>query len=142
MQQGNARQINARIGQIQTGYNSHMRQFSKSMRLALQRLTLVSLIGVISLISIAHAQTEYTISSNNPNLEAEYRAELDKWMLRAYEGDRDAQFKVGVLFTNDQFNEPDYEQAVYWYKQAARQEHVLAQYNLGHQYLTGVGVLV
>jgi len=140
MQQGNARQINARIGQIQTGYNSHMRQFSKSMRLALQRLTLVSLIGVISLISIAHAQTEYTISSNNPNLEAEYRAELDKWMLRAYEGDRDAQFKVGILFTNDQFNEPDYEQAVYWYKQAARQEHVLAQYNLGHQYLTGVGV--
>ena len=56
-------------------------------------------------------------------------------MLAAYEGDRDAQFKVGVLFTNDQFSEPDYEQAVYWYKQAARQGHPLAQYNLGHQYL-------
>jgi len=29
---------------------------------------------------------------------------------------------------------------VYWYKQAARQGHALAQYNLGHQYLTGIGV--
>lgn len=117
-----------------------MRQFSKSIRTVAQRLTLAGLIGVVNLIGIANAQTEYTISSSTPNLESEYRAELDKWMLRAYEGDRDAQFKVGVLFANKQFNEPDFEQAVYWYKQAARQEHVLAQYNLGHQYLTGVGV--
>ena len=71
---------------------------------------------------------------------AQFDKELDKWMLQAYEGDRDAQFKVGVLFTNDEFITPDYEQSVYWYKQAARQGHVLAQYNLGHQYLTGTGV--
>ncbi len=61
-------------------------------------------------------------------------------MLQAYEGDRDAQFKVGALFTNDQFQSADMEQAVYWYKQAARQGHALAQYNLGHQYLSGIGV--
>ncbi len=73
-------------------------------------------------------------------LETDYQAELDKWMLQAYEGDQDAQFKVGALFTNDQFQSADMEQAVYWYKQAARQGHALAQYNLGHQYLTGVGV--
>ncbi|MFT6407607.1 MAG: hypothetical protein ACJAQ6_001020 [Arenicella sp.] len=72
--------------------------------------------------------------------ESEYQEELDKWMLQAYEGDRDAQFKVGVLFTNDQFQTADMEQAVYWYKQAARQGHALSQYNLGHQYLTGTGV--
>lgn len=90
----------------------------------------------------AHAQAQPAIQINAPqsNLKQEYRDELDKWMLRAYEGDRDAQFKVGVLFTNDQFGPPDFEQAVYWYKQAARQGHVLAQYNLGHQYLTGLGV--
>jgi SH3-like domain-containing protein len=74
------------------------------------------------------------------DLKLAYRAELDKWMLEAYEGDRDAQFKVGVLFTNSEFNTADYEQAVYWYKQAARQGHVLAQYNLGHQYIEGKGV--
>lgn len=86
------------------------------------------------------AQTDFAIQSQEANLEQEYRAELDKWTMRAYEGDRDAQFKVGVLFTNSQFDKADYEQAVYWYKQAARQGHILAQYNLGHQYLTGVGV--
>lgn len=73
-------------------------------------------------------------------LEIDYQTELDKWMLQAYEGDRDAQFKVGALFTNNQFQSADMEQAVYWYKQAARQGHALAQYNLGHQYLTGIGV--
>lgn len=74
-------------------------------------------------------------------LERKHRQELDKWMLQAYEGDADAQFKVAILFTNTQIGKPDYEQAVYWYKQAARQGHILAQYNLGHQYLTGVGVI-
>ena len=69
-----------------------------------------------------------------------FQEELDTWTLRAYEGDRDAQFKVAVLYTNDQFATPDFKQAVYWYKQAARQDHVLAQYNLGHQYLDGIGV--
>lgn len=92
------------------------------------------------LVAEAHAQTEFEIKTNESNLEQEYRDELDKWMLLAYEGDTEAQFKVGVLFTNDQFNQPDFEQAVYWYKQAARQGHILAQYNLGHQYLMGVGV--
>lgn len=90
--------------------------------------------------NLAMAQAEFGTQNGNARLEEEFRDELDKWMLRAYEGDRDAQFKVGVLFTNDQFDKPDYEQAVYWYKQAARQGHVLAQYNLGHQFLTGVGV--
>jgi septal ring-binding cell division protein DamX len=87
------------------------------------------------------AQTEFEIKTSNSNLQQEFKEELDTWMLRAYEGDREAQFKVGVLFTNDQFSPPDYEQAVYWYKQAARQGHVFAQYNLGHQYLRGIGVL-
>ncbi|MFT5573300.1 MAG: septal ring-binding cell division protein DamX [Cryomorphaceae bacterium] len=86
------------------------------------------------------AQSNAQNPDQTPDIEQQYKVELEKWMLRAYEGDRDAQFRVGVLYTNSQFNQPDFEQAVYWYKQAARQDHVLAQYNLGHQYLTGVGV--
>ncbi len=88
----------------------------------------------------AAAQTDFDINAESADLKSEFQKELDKWMLRAYEGDRDAQFKVGVLFANDQFGPPDNEQASYWYTQAARQGHVLAQYNLGHQYLTGTGV--
>lgn len=86
------------------------------------------------------AQTETVIKPAKISLESEYQKELDKWMLQAYEGDRDAQFKVGVLFTNDQFQSADLEQSAYWYKQSARQGNALAQYNLGHQYLTGSGV--
>jgi hypothetical protein len=86
------------------------------------------------------AQSNAQNPDQPPATEQQYQAELEKWMLRAYEGDRDAQFRVGALHSNSQFNQPDVEQAVYWYKQAARQGHVLAQYNLGHQYLAGVGV--
>jgi len=89
--------------------------------------------------SAALAQSEST-SSANPNTKTQFKEELDAWVLRAYEGDRDAQFKAGVLYTNDQFATPNYEQALYWYKQAAKQDHILAQYNLGHQYLNGLGV--
>ena len=104
-------------------------------------LFLLAAIFVLSWISgSVMAQTQFEINTDSSNLEQEYKEELDKWMLRAYEGDREAQFKVGVLFTNNQFDPPDFEQAVYWYKQAARQGHILAQYNLGHQYLQGVGV--
>jgi hypothetical protein len=72
--------------------------------------------------------------------EMQYQAELQKWILPAYEGDRDAQFRVGALYSNSQFNQQDFKRAAYWYKQAARQGHVQGQYNLGHKYLTGTGV--
>ena len=88
----------------------------------------------------ANAQTEFETLNDSDHLQQDYFEELDKWMLRAYEGNRDAQFKVGVLFSNEKFDQPKAEQAVYWYKQAARQGHILAQYNLGHHLLTGNGV--
>lgn len=103
-------------------------------------LLIVSLTMLLSVRPFAFAQTEFQIQAQDHNLESEYKQELDKWTLRAYEGDPESQFKVGVLYTNDQFHKPDFEQAVYWYKQAARQGHVLSQYNLGHHYLTGSGV--
>lgn len=123
--------------------NSHAlitRQPQRPLSRDVAALFLASLAIFVGTYANVHAQTNYVIKTATPDLEAEYQQELDKWMLRAYEGDRDAQFKVGVLFTNEQFKQADYEQAVYWYKQAARQGHVLAQYNLGHQYLVGIGV--
>ena len=97
---------------------------------------------------VSHSQTDLpTLNSGSSSIEGlntanakEYKQELNQWILRAYEGDRDAQFKVGVLLSNNQLETPDYEQAVYWYKQAALQGHALAQYNLGHQHLAGLGV--
>ncbi|GHA12560.1 hypothetical protein GCM10008090_23090 [Arenicella chitinivorans] len=98
------------------------------------------LLGIALTLSNAQAQNRQLPRTSADILQAEHQKELQKWTVKAYEGDPEAQFKVGVLYTNAQFSEPDFGQAVYWYKQAARQGHVLAQYNLGHQYLTGVGV--
>ena len=39
----------------------------------------------------AQSNPTYDIQTTEQDLEQEYRDELDKWMLRAYEGDRDAQ---------------------------------------------------
>lgn len=98
------------------------------------------LITIVTFALLILEQSTYAAENNGLKTQQQFRQDLDKWLMQAYEGDKDAQFKVGVLFTNDQFRKPDYQQAVYWYKKAARQGHVLAQYNLGHQYLTGVGV--
>lgn len=96
-------------------------------------------LGLALAINVGHSQTDLFKDQSLDGGKG-YKQELNQWILRAYEGDRDAQFKVGVLLSNDQqVDTPDYEQAVYWYKQAALQGHVLAQYNLGHQYLAGLG---
>jgi septal ring-binding cell division protein DamX len=107
---------------------------------AIALLSLACFIGIKPAIAQDALLTANDVSPTTESLEQQYLNELDRWMLQAYEGDRDAQFIVGVLFSNNQFNSADYEQSVYWYKQAARQGHALSQYNLGHQYLTGLGV--
>ncbi|MFT5137456.1 MAG: TPR repeat protein [Arenicella sp.] len=104
--------------------------------------------GIVSLIILISglcsfqvlAQTDLPTNIEKPETEQEYLAELDRWMLTAFEGDPQAQYRVGMLHTNAEFKQADFEQAAYWYRQAAIQGHVLAQYNLGHQYLLGVGV--
>ena len=96
--------------------------------------------GAIALSTESIAQTDTDTSTDLSEIRSQYQRDLDTWMLKAYSGDKDAQFKVGLLFTERRFNTQDYEQAAYWYKQAANQNHALAQFNLGHQYLIGQGV--
>lgn len=136
------------IEQVTRGERGKMILFLRNVsRSILSVVTAASLWVVISLwvVSLSstntlYAQTDFNIKAGSADLKAEFQKELDAWMLRAYGGDRDAQFKVGVLFSNDQFGPPDHEQSAYWYTQAARQGHVLAQYNLGHLHLLGNGV--
>lgn len=116
---------------------SFKRAFSPAL---IQRLMVGAAVAMCTLSVSAAENTPLSASPLSLPAEQQFQEELDRWMLQAYEGDRDAQFKVGVLFTNNQFKKADFEQAVYWYKQAARQGHALSQYNLGHQYLTGSGV--
>src|ERR1043165_4710893 len=57
---------------------------------------------------------------------------------QAERGDADAQFSLGLKFSNGG-GAPDYAQAARWYLKAAEQSHALAQFNLGIMYARGQG---
>jgi len=88
----------------------------------------------------AAQETKKTERGNNDISEQQkFQQEIDHWELHATNGDSDAQFNVGALYSNNQFAEPDYVKAIYWYTLAAEQDNARAQYNLGHHYLNGIG---
>ena len=96
-----------------------------------------------TMLESAHAQTE-EFTSDPDEIEAlyqdgKYKEALDAWMIKAFEGEAEAQFKVGTMFREGQGVTPDPEQSEYWYLQAARQDHIAAQYNLGHAFMSGSG---
>ncbi|MHC5060354.1 MAG: secretin N-terminal domain-containing protein [Planctomycetota bacterium] len=52
----------------------------------------------------------------------------------------EAQYNLGVMYSNGQGVEQDYKEAVKWYRKAAEQEYAEAQYDLGVMYDNGQGV--
>ena len=61
-------------------------------------------------------------------------------LLKAKQGDPDAQFALGRCYWKGFGVPEDYGQAAYWYRKAAEQGHPCAQYNLGYYYREGYGV--
>ena len=81
------------------------------------------------------------IESYNRDLEEqEFRAYLDELMMLAQSGDDEAQNTLGELYYYGEDIETDYEQAVYWFKEAAKQQNPAALYNLGLCFLDGLGI--
>jgi hypothetical protein len=60
--------------------------------------------------------------------------------IKASQGDRDAEFQVGVMLRDGQGVERDYEAAARWFRRAAMQQHPRAQFNLGLMLQQGQGV--
>ena len=58
----------------------------------------------------------------------------------AQQGDKEAQFQLGVMYENGQGVLKDPAKAVSWYQKAAAQNHALAQNNLGWAYFQGLGI--
>src|SRR5258708_1935052 len=58
----------------------------------------------------------------------------------ADEGDADAQFNLGLMYTDGLGVPRDYSEAVKWFQKAADQGNAVAQFNLGHMYADGWGV--
>ena len=59
---------------------------------------------------------------------------------RAQKGDAEAQFQLGARFALGEGVVQSYEEAVKWYRKAARHNHASAQYALGVCYAEGLGV--
>ncbi|MDP6138091.1 MAG: hypothetical protein QGI25_17490 [Arenicellales bacterium] len=61
-------------------------------------------------------------------------------MLLAYEGQAQAQYQLGLMFSQGAGMIPSPEEATYWFNRAAEQNHAGAQYQLGATYLNGKGL--
>ena len=66
---------------------------------------------------------------------------MENLLLKAKQGDPDAQFALGErYYYGNRDVSQDYEQAVYWFRQAAEQGNSYAQFYLGCCYDNGKGV--
>ena len=65
---------------------------------------------------------------------------LREWLPLAYQGDRDAQYNLGIIYDNGHGVPEDDTEATRWYRLAADQGHVNGQFNLGVMYGYGFGV--
>ena len=61
-------------------------------------------------------------------------------LIKAEQGDAEAQYNLGVSYYNGEGVAQDYAEAVKWWRKAAEQGYADAQYNLGLSYYTGLGV--
>jgi len=88
-------------------------------------------INSLELIENLELESNATQDSQNPPPETpkqltdneKFQQELESLKALALGGDAEAQFKVGALYTNTQYQEPDFAQAIHWYTLAAEQNH-------------------
>lgn len=70
----------------------------------------------------------------------DYATALQLWRPLADQGNADAQFGLGVMYSTGQGVVQNFAEAVRWWRKAADQGNVGAQYNLGYSYDRGFGV--
>ena len=71
---------------------------------------------------------------------AEKQEKFQRMRKSAEQGDADAQFNLGLCYTDGLGVAKDEKEAVRWYRQAAEQGDAKAQFNLGYCYAKGSGV--
>lgn len=70
----------------------------------------------------------------------DYAAALKEWRPLAEQGERVAQFNLGLMYLDGQGVPQDFEQAAEWFRKSARQGFAKAQYDLGEMLSVGKGV--
>ena len=91
---------------------------------------------------------ERRLIAENESLMDEYRNQLankefwkkfDELTAAAMEGDAESQYTLGTMYYTGEEIDSDYEQAYFWFKEAAKQKHADAMYYLGLCYVNGHG---
>ncbi len=72
--------------------------------------------------------------------EKDYLKAIQVWRPLAQAGDREAQYRVGVMYAEGKGVAPNDAEAALWFERAAEQGEPMAQYNLGASYVEGAGV--
>ena len=71
----------------------------------------------------------------------DYATALKEWTPLAEQGVANAQYNLGLMYSNGKGVIQDYKTAVKWYTRSAEQGYARAQFNLGLMYNTGKGVI-
>ena len=74
-------------------------------------------------------------------LKGDFVTALKEWRPLAEQGDADAQFNLGQMYSNGRGVIQDYKSALKWWTLAAEQGYAGAQFNLGVMYDNGEGVI-
>tara|TARA_A100001037_G_scaffold254594_1_gene239762 strand:+ start:39 stop:530 length:492 start_codon:yes stop_codon:yes gene_type:complete len=99
-------------------------------------LTIAVLLGSVGLSASADFQKGLTAAKSG-----DFATALREWTPLGKQGDADAQYNLGVMYTNGKGVPRDNKTAVKWYRLAAEQGIVDAQGNLGVMYGIGRGVI-
>ena len=70
----------------------------------------------------------------------DYLKAVQLWRPLAQAGDREAQYRLGVMYAEGKGVAPNDAEAALWFERAAEQGEAMAQYNLGASYVEGAGV--
>ena len=112
---------------------------------ALFRLTFIVLLAGAGLVLIPACDTEFgAISAWHKGKTAykigDYVTALREWQPLAEQGDADAQYMLGLMYSKGQGVPWDDKAAMQWYRRAAEQGYAGAQAELGLMYYHGRGV--
>ena len=97
-------------------------------------------LGVLALLSLPVMSFAGSGEALKAYQSGEYQKALEMWMLLAYEGDAEAQYRLGLMFLHGTGVVVSTQEAVYWLSRAAEQGEPRAQYLLGAIYLSGKGL--
>ena len=102
--------------------------------------TATMLLAVVVVLVAAPAWAADFEAGAEAYLRGDYATALKELRPLAEQGDVNAQFTLGLMYTKGRGVPQDYKEAVRWYRLAAAQGDAKAQYGLGVMYVEGWGV--